>query len=76
MKKIHFTSFDSEKFTIENVPDDAFAELIVRKDGKDGEIQQLIVRQGLGVIATFSSIVSFYEDTLTFTQLSESKDFI
>lgn len=76
MKTIHFTGFESEKYKLENVPDDAYAELETRKDGKDGDIQQLIVRQGLGVIATFSSIVSFYEDTLTFTPLSESKDFL
>lgn len=76
MRTIQFTGFDGEPFILENIPDTADVELLIVKDEKDGQLKNLVVRDGLNVLATFSSVVSFYDTRLKFTKVNGSKDFL
>lgn len=76
MRTIEFSSFDNEKFSITCVPDDATIELRQLKDAQDGHIQQLVISHKGSAIATFSSIVSFFDSSLKFDKLTGSKEYI
>lgn len=76
MKKVLFSGFNGDKYELEQIPDTAEVFLETLNDKEDGQVRQLIIRDQGQTLATFSSIVSFYVDTLKFTSHSKSKEFI